>query len=250
MDPGLETRQQTELEKVKARIRALAAKTTDRGCSEAEALIAAQKVGELLEVYGLTMSEVELREELCIQRETVLTGPRTQALGGIFMAIIRMTETRGWMNGRYGYVLFGLEPDVLMGVYLLHLVAGAVDHEEAVFRASEAYRRSRRTPQQRLRSFRYGFAERVAARMDELAAHRRQAAAAAQANSTGTALVLVKEQRLAEAFRGLGIRLRSRTTTRRVADGAAYRHGMEAGGRVGLERPVGQGGGTRALPRR
>ena len=48
--------QQTELGKVKARIRALAAKTVERGCSEAEAMAAAAKVGELLDVYGLSMS--------------------------------------------------------------------------------------------------------------------------------------------------------------------------------------------------
>ncbi|MGK7869490.1 DUF2786 domain-containing protein [Falsiroseomonas sp. E2-1-a20] len=246
----MQPRQQTELEKVKARIRALAAKTTDRGCSEAEAMLAAQKVGELLEVYGLGMSEVELREEACIQREVVITGARLQAVGIIFMAILRLTETRGWMVGRSQFVVFGLEPDVLMGEYLLHVVAGAVDHEEALFRASEAYRRSRLAPQQRLRSFRYGFAERVSDRLDELAAHRRQAEEAAHAASgAGTALVVAKEARLSEAFRGLGIRLRSRTTTRRVSDGAAFRQGVAAGGRVGLERPVGAGAGAPALPR-
>jgi hypothetical protein len=63
--------QQTELEKVKARIRALAARTVDRGCTEAEAIAAAQKVGELLEVYGLSMSEVELRQEACVQKTMV-----------------------------------------------------------------------------------------------------------------------------------------------------------------------------------
>ncbi|WP_439594361.1 DUF2786 domain-containing protein [Falsiroseomonas sp.] len=239
--------QRTELDKVKGRIRALAAKTIDRGCSEAEAMIAAQKVGELLEVYGLSMSEVELRQEVCIQRSVTITGPRLQAVSIIFMAIIRLTETRGWMNGRHEMVLFGLEPDVLMGEYLLHLVAGAVDHEEQVFRASEAFRRSRQTTQQRLRSFRYGFAERVSDRLDELAQHRQAAEAAAP--STGTALVVAKEKRVTEAFRDLGIRLRSRSTTRRVSDSAAYRQGQEAGRRVSLERPVGAGAGRGLLPK-
>lgn len=242
--------QQSELEKVKGRIRALAAKTIDRGCSEAEALIAARKVGELLEVYGLTMSEVELRQETCLQRQVTITGPRLQAVAIIFMAVIRLTGTRGWTNGRGKLVLFGLEPDVLMGEYLLHLLAGAVDHEESLFRASEAYRRSRLAPQQRLRSFRYGFAERVSARMEELAAQREAAEAAArQPTSTGTALVVVKERRIEDAFRELGIRLRSRSTTRRVADRGAYRQGQQAGGRVSLERPVGATPG-RTLPRR
>ncbi len=240
--------QASEVEKVKARIRALAAKTIERGCSEAEAMAAAQKVGQLLEVYGLSMSEVELRGETCIQREIIIDGPRLQAVGAIFLAIIRLTETKGWTAGRGTFVLFGLEPDVLMGEYLIHLVAGAVDREEADFRASDAYRRSHLQPQARLRSFRYGFAERVSERLEEFARHRRETAAAAQATtSTGTALVIAKERQVHAAFKDLGIRLVSRSTTRRVRDGTAFRHGQEAGGRVGLDRPVGAGAGARTL---
>lgn len=242
--------QQVEREKIMARIRGLAAKTTDRGCTEAEAMLAAQKVGELLEVYGLSMSEVELRDEPCFQREIVITGTRLQAAGIIFMAILRLTETKGWMAGRQTFVLFGLEPDVLMGEYLMHLTAGAVDHEENLFRASPAYRRGRQTPQQRLRSFRYGFAERVSARLDELTELRQASEAAArEAAGAGTALVLAKEKRLSEAFESLGIRLRNRTTTRRVSDPSAYQRGMEAGARVGLERPVGADADAAHLPR-
>lgn len=240
--------QASELEKVKARIRALAAKTTDRGCSEPEAMAAAEKVGQLLEVYGLSMSEVELRQEVCIQREIVMEGPRLQAVGAIFLAIIRLTETKGWTAGRGTFVLFGLEPDVLMGEYLLHLVAGAVDREEADFRASEAYRRSRLQPQARLRSFRYGFAERVSERLEQIARHRRETATAARATpASGTALVVAKEKQVQAAFKELGIRLVSRSTTRRVRDGNAFRHGQEAGGRVGLDRPVGAGTSPRSL---
>nr|WP_245211823.1 DUF2786 domain-containing protein [Neoroseomonas oryzicola] len=243
--------QQTELEKVKGRIRALAARTVDRGCSEAEALAAAQKIGELLEVYGLTMSEVELRQEVCVQRQVVFTGARLQALGVIFLSVIELTETRGWMVGRGTFVFYGLEPDVLMAEYLLHLVASAVDHEEAAYRSSEAYRRSRATPQNRLRSFRYGFAERVSTRIEEIASHRRAAAEAARAQAaTGTALVVVKEEIIAKGFRTLGIRLRTSYTTRTVRDGAAYRQGAEAGGRVNLQRPVRGGAGAPSLPTR
>lgn len=243
--------QHGELEKVKGRIRHLAARTVERGCSEAEALAAAQKIGELLEVYGLSMSEVELRQEICLQREILFTGARLQALSSIFLAVVALTETRGWMVGRGSFVFYGLEPDVLMAEYLMHLVAGAVDHEEAAYRASDAYHRSRVIPQNRLRSFRYGFAERVSARIEELAAHRRAAEAAARAATpTGTALVLVKETMIEDGFRALGIRLRTSYTSRTVRDGAAYRKGVEAGGRVSLERPVRGGGRGAALPGR
>jgi hypothetical protein len=243
--------QQTELDKVKARIRALAARTVDRGCSEAEALAAAQKIGELLEVYGLTMSEVELRQEVCIQRQSVFDGPRLQALGTIFLPIIELTETKGWMVGRDTFVFYGLEPDVLMAEYLLQVVARAVDQEEAAYRASDAYRQGRTTPQNRLRSFRYGFAERVSKRISDLAAHRRATQEAARTPATsGTALVLVKQRLIAEGFRDLGIRLRTSYTTRTVRDGAAYRNGMDAGGRVKLDRPVAGAAAPPPLPRR
>src|SRR5215212_2229287 len=131
--------QQTELAKVKARIRALAARTVERGCSEAEALAAAAKVGELLEVYGLSMSEVELREEVCVQRRVSVTGPQRLALRWLYPSLLRFCECRGWTDGRADFVLYGLEPDVQMAEWLLHVIARALTHEEAHYRASPAY---------------------------------------------------------------------------------------------------------------
>ncbi|MBD0273458.1 MAG: DUF2786 domain-containing protein, partial [Acetobacteraceae bacterium] len=161
--------QQTELSKVKVRIRALAAKTVERGCSEAEAMAAAAKVGELLDVYGLSMSEVELREEACVQRRAAFAGPARTALRWLYPALLRFCECRGWTDGRQDFVLFGLEPDVQMAEWLLHVIARALAHEEARSRAGPAYAARRETPQAVLRSFRYGFADRLSKRLDELA---------------------------------------------------------------------------------
>jgi hypothetical protein len=246
--------QQTELGKVKARIRALAAKTVERGCSEAEAMAAAAKVGELLDVYGLSMSEVELREEACVQRRAAFAGPARTALRWIYPALLRFCECRGWTDGRQDFVLFGLEPDVQMAEWLLHVVARALANEEARYRAGPAYAARREAPQAVLRSFRYGFADRLSKRLDELADARATAMAerraAAGGGSASTALVVAKERKLDEAFRGLGVRLRTTYSSATVRDRGAFRSGAEAGGRVGLERPVGAGPGTRGLGRR
>lgn len=255
--------QQTELSKVKARIRALAAKTVERGCSEAEAMAAAAKVGELLDVYGLSMSEVDLREEACVQRRAAFAGPARTALRWVYPALLRFCECRGWTDGRHDFVLFGLEPDVQMAEWLLHVVSRALAHEEARYRAGPAYAARREAPQAVLRSFRYGFADRLSKRLDEMAdaraaamAERRAAADAAAAGPSGgnggasTALVLAKERKLDEAFRGLGVRLRTTYSSATVRDRGAFRSGAEAGGRVGLERPVGAGPGARGLGRR
>lgn len=243
-----------ELAKVKARIRALASRTVERGCSEAEAMVAAAKVGELLEVYGLSMSEVELREETCLQRTLVFDDPRRQAMNWLFPALLRFTGCRGWTVGRADYVIFGLEPDVQMAEYLMQVVAGALSWEEARFRQSADYARSRVAPQAALRSFRIGFADRVAARLEELGAARRateQAAASAmQSGASGTALVLLKERKIEDGFRALGVRLRTVTRSTVVRDRGAYGRGREAGGRVGLERPLGAGPAAGRLPKR
>ena len=243
--------QQTELSKVKARIRALAAKTVERGCSEAEAMAAAAKVGELLDVYGLSMSEVELREEACVQRRAAFAGPARTALGWIYPALLRLCECRGWTDGRRDFVLFGLEPDVQMAEWLLHVVARALAHEEARYRAGPAYAARREAPQAVLRSFRYGFADRLSKRLDELADARAAAMAerrsGAGQGSASTALVVAKERKLDEAFRGLGVRLRTTYSSATVRDRGAFRSGAEAGGRVGLERPVGVEPGARGI---
>jgi hypothetical protein len=247
--------QQSELAKVKARIRALAARTVERGCSEAEALAAAAKVGELLEVYGLSMSEVELREEACVQRVVVFDDPRRQAMGWLFPALLRFTECRGWTVGRADYVIFGLEPDVQMAEYLMQVIATALHYEEWRFRAAPDYLRARAAPQAVLRSFRIGFADRIAARLEELGSHRRATEQAAQEQavrngSAGTALVLIKQQKIEEGFRSLGVRLRTVTRSTVVRDKGAYGRGREAGGRVGLDRPVGAGPAAGRLPRK
>jgi hypothetical protein len=240
--------QQSELAKVKGRIRALAAKTVERGCSEAEAMSAAAKVGELLEVYGLSMSEVELREEACVQVRVTSPGPGRLALRWLFPSVLRFCECRGWTDGRQDFVLFGLEPDVQMAEYLLRVIEGALAWEEAQYRRGAAYRANPLPGQAVLRSFRYGFADRVAKRLDGMVGERQAAAELRRAATpTGTALVLAKAKKVDEGMRGLGIRLRTVTSSATVRDRGAYGHGAAAGGRVGLGRPVGAGPGTKGL---
>jgi hypothetical protein len=247
--------QQSELSRVKARIRALAAKTVERGCSEAEALAAAAKVGELLDVYGLSMGEIELREEACEQRRVDLGSARRSALRWLYPALLRFCECRGWTDGRADFVIFGLGPDVQLCEYLLRVIERALATEETLFKVSDAYITSRATPQSRLRSFRYGFADRVGKRLDGMAEERaataaaRHRAAAPAVRSDRTALVLAKEKKVEEGVRALGVRLRTVYARATVRDRSAYGRGADAGGRVGLHRPI-NGGPAGSLGRK
>jgi Protein of unknown function (DUF2786) len=53
--------QTQELARIKARIKALTEKTVANGCTEAEAMSAAEMVGRLLERYALSMDEISER---------------------------------------------------------------------------------------------------------------------------------------------------------------------------------------------
>ena len=57
------------LDRLKTRIQGLRSKTTDNGCTESEALLAAAKVAELLSQYDLSLTDVEIRDPPCEQRE-------------------------------------------------------------------------------------------------------------------------------------------------------------------------------------
>jgi len=54
-----------DLTRVVERIRGLRAKTIDQGCTEEEAIAAARKVAELLDRYGLSLSEIDIKSQAC-----------------------------------------------------------------------------------------------------------------------------------------------------------------------------------------
>ena len=89
--------QTTELARVKTRIKALAEKTVGRGCTEAEAMAAAEMVGRLLERYALTMEEVDVRQEPCVQVEVPLGGRRRRPIDGCVPAIARFCDCKVWL---------------------------------------------------------------------------------------------------------------------------------------------------------
>lgn len=89
--------QTAELARVKARIKALTDKTVANGCTEAEAMAAAEMVGRLLERYALSMDEIEVREARCVQAEVPLGGRRRRPIDGCVPAIARLCDCKVWL---------------------------------------------------------------------------------------------------------------------------------------------------------
>src|SRR3982751_2797802 len=86
----------SELAKVKAKIKALAAKTVEAGCSEHEALHAAEMVGRLLDQYNLSMDEIDIREEVCVLGEVPAGSKRRMPVDGAVVPIARFCDVKTW----------------------------------------------------------------------------------------------------------------------------------------------------------
>jgi len=230
--------QTTELSKVKARIKALTEKTVSNGCTEAEAMAAAEMVGRLLERYALTMEEVDVRAAACVQVAIPLGGQRRRPIDGCVTAIARFCECKVWLAKNpdgASYVFFGFEPDTALAGYLFSLIDHAIRNELAVFRARHPLLKGThlRTAST---SFQQGMTVRLAARLDEM--HRARDASVAAQRAAGTALMLVKQSVVEDAFRQTEIKLASATSRGKIAVNGAFKHGLEAGDRVNLNRPI------------
>ena len=240
-------RQTTELSRAKARIKALAEKTVSNGCTEAEAMAAADMVGRLLERYALSMEEIDVREERCVRLEVPIGGQRRRPIDGCVTAIARFCDCKVWIARDLvvpSYVFFGFDADTTMAGYLFSVIDRAMATALVDFRV--------RHPELRgvdLRwsstSFQQGMAARVAKRLDQM--HRERDANVVAQRSTGTALILIKQQVVEDAFRDTRIRLVSIAGLSRARASGAFRQGLAAGDHVNLNRPVG-GNGRVLLP--
>ena len=246
--------QKSELDRVKARIKALAEKTVSNGCTEAEAMAAAAMVGRLLQRYALSMDEIEVREARCVQVTVPLGGLRRRPIDGCVPAIGRFCDCKVWLqrgasDGRDGngdghadpesrkacYVFFGFETDIALARYLFVVIDRAMGVELAMFRQANPRFRGillRRASA----SFQHGMAARIAERLEAM--HQAREAAVGTQRATGTALIIAKHRIVEDAFRETEVRLVSlgRLGPRRI--NPAFRQGWVAGDRVNLNRPI------------
>ena len=240
--------QTVELARVKARIKALTDKTVANGCTEAEAMAAAEMVGRLLERYALSMDEIEVRSARCVQAEVPLGGQRRRPIDGCVPAIARLCDCKVWLARAARpdpaidapglgarYVFFGFETDTQLATYLFAVIDRAVATETAGFRRANPKLRAVRLRNSSA-SFQHGLVARVAARLEAM--HDAREAAVRTQRATGTALILAKHRVVEDAFRETEVRLVSRSAPGRRVIGSAFREGWVAGDRVNLNRPV------------
>lgn len=222
-----------DINRLRARINALRTKTVDQGCTEEEALAAAEKVAELLDRYGLSLGEAEIAKQTC-ETFAIETGRKRGAPFDLCIpALGAFCDCRVWMekspDEEIRYIVFGLPGDIAGARYLHEMIERAFITETGRFKAGDLYgahpsgqRRSATA------SFQTGLANGICRKLGEI-----KAARDALRASGGRELVLVKSASVDEEFDKLGLSL----TKKRISGQARklFKHPYEAGAAAGAE---------------
>jgi hypothetical protein len=236
-----------ELDKIIARIRALLDKTTNNGATEAEALSAAEKARELMAKYQVTLTDAEIRKSKIILE----TFDRSQALQTTaadycVKGIENLCGVRIWFHTRTERSLFGEEhrvrllailgakADMEFAHWLYEMIDEAIDHEADNFRRTFGYKSSQ-SKARSLSSFQAGMATRINHRLIDMANQAKNIK-----STSGTALVVVKDEMLNQAMSDMNIHLRRLNIAKSTSDGNAYAAGIDEGEKVNLNRPLKQ----------
>lgn len=94
------------------KIKSLMAKTTENGCTESEALLAAKKAAELMQRYNLSLSQIEIEsEKYDADGRRFATGNVKRHFHGVVHCANNVAELcgcKGYMSG-FDMVFFGSE---------------------------------------------------------------------------------------------------------------------------------------------
>lgn len=223
----------TDRSKIAARIRALLTKTVANGCTEDEAIAAAEMASRLLEKYKLTVDEVEMRENPFAQHAEAHSDLVGDRLWKVASAIADLTECEFWVSSAGIYPVemnfFGFDHEVEISKYLLAICRNAMTTEHDRLKKEVGLYRPERQ-RRKILPFLDGMADSLARRIRALKPDK----------VTGTGLIVLKKQ-LIEAemkLREIDLKNRRMRGSRNLED--EYTQGYLAGERVSLNRGIHQ----------
>lgn len=224
-----------DLDKLKNRLQALRAKTVANGCTEEEALAAAAKVAQLLDRHDLSLSDLEIGQEQCVQAAIATNKKQRQPISACIAAIAEYCDCKVWrekdQDGRIRYVFFGLRPSTEMAHYIYDVIAQAM---QGAWQSYVRDQRFIRYGHDEKGSFLFGMAVSVADKLMVLKAERDQAIK----RDSGRELVVVRQAVVAAEFAKLELNLRrGRASGKKVAPDA-FEAGRSAGRGVSLHRGI------------
>lgn len=213
-------------ERIAALIRALREKTTANGCTEGEAISAAEKLAQLLADNDMTLDEADMRASPFERHREVHDDWVGERLWKIAQGIATMTGVRYWSNrpGEAPSVdFFGFAHEVDVARYLLEVCRGAMNREHSRIVAEQfgGWMSSSARQRRAVLPFLDGMADRLRERLIELK----------PPTPTGTGLVVLRGA-LIDAAMPIKTTTRDQRASRDFEPG--YMDGRAAGDRVSL----------------
>jgi hypothetical protein len=228
-----------EINTVIQTIRNLTNKTIDRGCTEAEALSAANKVGELLQTYNLSIDKVFLNENECVTTKINTHKKQRHPINNCVYGIARFCGCKSWRERTQEgilYSFFGMDSDTKLAQYLFNVILQAINNETAKFKQSSCYTNTNYSRKGVSTSFQKGMAIRICDRLLEMKEQIDKDYASS--TKTGTDLVVVKTHKIESEFNQLNMSFRKPISTKTSVVYEAYEQGKIAGNTVSLNRPI------------
>ena len=154
--------------KIRDRVKRLREMTPARGCTEAEALAAAEKAAQLMREHGISDRDLDVDEQASPSRQRG-SGQKARLWPVIAhctnTAVIVVTE-----QGRTRVSFVGREPGPEIAVYLRDICERAVDREVTRFKRGKLYRRKRSLAVKRqvIAAFTGGLVSRLSARLVDI----------------------------------------------------------------------------------
>lgn len=152
--------------KIAAKIAALRAKTANAGCTEAEALAAAELAARLMAEHGLSDADIEMVSASSPERTVRATWRSTLAA-----AIATVTNTASILRPDLSEIEFiGRDPGPEIAAYLYTVLVRAVERSAREFKETSVYRRRRtiKTRRTALLDFTAGMVQRLRLRLYQL----------------------------------------------------------------------------------
>ena len=236
--------------KILARIRALQAKTLENGCTEAEALAAAQLASTLMEEYQVDLTELEVEQEgvelVAVQANY---GKSMHEVDFACVAIGQFCDCRVWRSktkeGFMAVQYLGMRSDVEMARWLTMTIRSTMDREFETYWFDEGLRSTSNSVSAR-KSFMRGMASRVSERLHEIRAARKQAVV-----TSGKELMVIKNTLVEQRLKAMGQKpsfgAQGKASRYHNRERSAGEAGRAAGDRVGFAPPINAPGSTKAI---
>ncbi len=222
-------------EKISATIRALRAKTVANGCTEAEAVAAAEMLAKLLAKHNMTLDEAELRASPFSRHTEEHADWVGERLWKIADGAAHLTSARYWVSPPGVHPIkihfFGFDHEVEIARYMLEVCAGAMRREEARVISSGRRLVTKAKQRRAVAPFLDGMADRLRERIRALK----------PAAPTGTGLVVLHDALVVQAMADAGLKMKDQAARPSRTREDSYFSGRLAADRVALNQAIRSG---------